>query len=337
MPDLTVVMPVYNSGPYLAKAIESILNQTYRSFELLILDDCSTDGSRRVIEQYDDPRIRLVVNEENIGQTRTLNRGLKLADSELIVRMDHDDISHPERLQRQVEFLKENVDVAVVGTCIRWIDASGKVLGKKRMPDDALVLRFAQLFRCPLAHGTVAFRRSIILDELGGYDESIPFSQDWELWARVLIRHKIVNIPEYLADVRVHEASTTTTKRHEIGGENSRIYQMSLQCVLEIETIPRKWLDSIEALSSMKWERCVEMVEMGESLYGLYCRRYPEASASLGIVMELARNYLRILYHCQGGIVQLVRAAQQGGGKITYYGLCSVYYTLQKRFRSDPL
>ena len=332
MPDLTVVMPVYNSGPYLAVAVESILNQTYRSFELLVLDDCSTDGSRQVIEEYDDSRIRLVVNEENLGQTRTLNQGLKLADSELIVRMDHDDISHPERLQRQVEFLREYADVAVVGVCIRWIDASGRVIGKKRMPEDTLVLRFAQLFRCPLAHGAVAFRRSIILDELGGYDESILFSQDWELWARVLNQHKIVNIPEYLVDIRVHGASTTATKGQEIAVENSRIYQMSLQCVLEVETIPQKWLAGMEILASMKVERCVEMVGIGESLYALYCHRYPEASANLGVVMELARHYLRILYHCQVGIVQFIRVAQQAGWKIIYHGLCSAYYALNKRF-----
>lgn len=149
MPDLTVLMTVYNGMPYLPEAIESVLNQTYADFKLLVVDDCSIDESRQVIRGYSDPRIRLLENEENLGQTRSLNRGLGMVDTELVARMDHDDISHPERLRKQVEFLVEHADIAVLGTCIRWIDAEGTVTGKKKLPEEDLVLRFFPVIQMP--------------------------------------------------------------------------------------------------------------------------------------------------------------------------------------------
>lgn len=327
--DLTVLMPVYNSGVYLSAAIDSILGQTYRSFELLIIDDCSTDGSRQLIEGYKDPRIRLVVNEQNIGQTRSLNRGLQLVDTDLVARMDHDDISHPQRFEKQVDFLNKTTDIAVVGTHIRWIDAAGRVIGKKRMPEDALVLKFAQLFRCPLAHGTVMFRKHIIFEELGGYDESIPYSQDWQLWARVLNRYQITNVPEFLVDIRVHEAATSSLKRREIAEENYGIYKLSIQQILEVEPIPPRWVSALESLASMKMLCYIDMIEMGKCLYVKFCHCNPAARTNLGVVGELAIYYLRILYHSRSGLFKRIHMAQLMGRKIATYAIKTAFAKLK--------
>ena len=109
-------MPVYNGAVYLAPALDSILRQSYGDFEFLIIDDCSADQSREIIKSYHDPRIRLYENQENIGQTHTLNRGLRLATGEYLARQDQDDISLPTRFERQVEMLDRYPDIGLVGS-----------------------------------------------------------------------------------------------------------------------------------------------------------------------------------------------------------------------------
>ena len=121
-----VLMAVYNGMPYLPLAIESILGQTYEDFEFLIINDRSTDETREVVLGYRDSRIRLLDNQENIGQTRSLNRGLSETRCELVARMDDDDVSHPQRLERQVRFLEEHADVAVVGSNLTFVDSGGQ-------------------------------------------------------------------------------------------------------------------------------------------------------------------------------------------------------------------
>ena len=332
MPSLTVLMTVYNGMPYLSKAVESILGQTYSDFELLIIDDCSTDRSQEFLCDYGDPRIRLVMNESNLGQTRSLNRGLGLVATELVARMDHDDIAHPDRLHKQVNFLDAHADIAVVGTDIRWIDAGGVVLGEKRFPRYSAVLRFAQLFRCPLVHGAATFRRQVVWNELGGYDPAMRFSQDWELWSRGLSRYGIANIPELLTDVRVHESSATATYGPEIIAENSRIYHQNLTNILGLRAVSEEWSDRLEALAAMEIRRCSELIGMAESIYGLYCSLYPEAAARMGIVAELARHYARLIYHSTDGVGHLLYAIQVAVRRLVAHGFRAIYLILRSLF-----
>src|SRR3990170_6879460 len=119
MPTLTVLMPVYNAGNYLHEAIESILSQTFRDFEFLIIDDASTDSSVDIIESFQDPRIRLVKNDINMGITATLNKGIELSTTELIARMDADDISYVDRLQKQYEYFKKDKSCTLLSTSAR--------------------------------------------------------------------------------------------------------------------------------------------------------------------------------------------------------------------------
>jgi glycosyltransferase involved in cell wall biosynthesis len=136
MPRISVVMSVYNGEKYLRQAIESILQQTYTDFEFIIIDDGSTDSSREIIQSYDDKRIRLVINEQNIGLTKSLNKGIRLAKGEFIARMDADDISLPQRFEKQVAYLDSHPEVGVLGTYANIIDHRGKIINNIIFPTE---------------------------------------------------------------------------------------------------------------------------------------------------------------------------------------------------------
>src|SRR5688572_29034662 len=126
IPRITVLMPVYNAASFLREAIESILQQTFRDFEFLIIDDGSTDESIAIVQAYKDPRIRFLQNDANVGIAATLNRGIEMASCELIARMDADDISYPTRLQKQYDYMTLNPMCALLSTACRVVTAAGK-------------------------------------------------------------------------------------------------------------------------------------------------------------------------------------------------------------------
>ena len=129
-PKVTVVIPVYNREKYVCEAIESVLDQTFADFELLVIDDGSTDRSREAVQSYHDPRIRLMSNEKNEGIPKTRNKGIGLARGEYLAFLDSDDRAYPERLAKQVAFLDRHPDYAAVGAWIDWMDEEGRPLGR---------------------------------------------------------------------------------------------------------------------------------------------------------------------------------------------------------------
>jgi len=199
-PRISVVMPVFNGEKYLKKAIESILNQTFLDFEFLIINDGSTDKSVEIIESYNDPRIRLVHNEQNLGLIATLNRGLNLCKGEYIVRMDADDISLPSRLEKQVKFLDFNPDIAICGTLLKTFgNISSSIL---KYPEKSESIKSALLFNCPIAHPSVMMKRSAIKGLY--YDSSYKHAEDYQLWTRASKYLKLFNIQEVLLLYRTH-------------------------------------------------------------------------------------------------------------------------------------
>ena len=255
MPAVTVLMTVYNGLPYLHAAIESILDQTFKEFEFLIINDCSTDDSRQAILSYQDPRIRLIDNPENLNQTLSLNRGLSETWTELVARMDADDISHPQRLEKQMNYLMRHPDVVAVGTNLRFIDAQGRVIGRFEFPEDDLPLRWMQLFDCPVSCGAVMFRRSVIWDKFGGFDPPIRYAQDWELWSRVLPEHLLANIPEKLVDVRQHGGASSSAAFVPMLQEQHRIIRENPKKILEMGDKSSEWINQIEILPAKRLEK----------------------------------------------------------------------------------
>ena len=202
-PQVTVLMSVYNGQKYLREAIDSILNQTFKDFEFLIIDDGSTDSSAEIIRSYTDPRIRLIRNEKNIGLTRSLNKGLKLAKGEYIARMDADDISLPERFEKQVRFLDENKNVAVISSSVILVDSCGREVERWMLATDSdEIKRFFLRDQNQIAHPFSMYRKKCV-EKVGMYREEFEAAQDFDLWMRMIEQYDIANIREPLGRYRV--------------------------------------------------------------------------------------------------------------------------------------
>ena len=210
-PMITVLMAVYNGEKFLKEAMESILNQTYKDFEFLIINDGSTDKSVEIIESFNDPRIRLVHNEKNLKLIASLNKGISLARGKYIARMDCDDISMPERFEKEVEFLENHSDYGMVGTCYNIIDAQGKVQRNVSYPSNPDLIKLFLSLTCPLVHGSVMIRAELLKKNLYGSND-FSAVEDYELWTRIAEKSKIYNIPEHLFRYRIYGESFSDSK-----------------------------------------------------------------------------------------------------------------------------
>ncbi len=214
-PSVSVVLPTFNSGPLLAPCIESILGQSHRDLEFVVVDDGSTDGTPQRLADYArrDSRVVLLA-ERHGGISRALNLGIERATAPLVAIMNHDDISRPDRLERQVGFLAGHPEVAAAGGAMQYIDTAGNALGFAHYPTDAEAMREA-LFAGwqPVGHPTLMFRREAVL-ALGGYRDYYAYAEDYDLLLRLAERHPLGNLPDVLLDYRLHD-NTTTRQRPE--------------------------------------------------------------------------------------------------------------------------
>jgi glycosyltransferase involved in cell wall biosynthesis len=202
-PKVTVLMSVYNNEKYLSEAIDSILNQTFKDFEFIIVNDASIDGTLDILKRYKDPRLQIINNKENIGLTRSLNMGLQIAKGDYIARQDADDISAPDRLKKEIDFLDTHKEHAVTGTSVKVIDENSKVIRLLDRPtEDEQIRKFLRVDNC-INHGSVMMRK-IALDKVGQYDENMTRSQDYELWLRISKEYLLGNLSEYLYFWRKH-------------------------------------------------------------------------------------------------------------------------------------
>jgi glycosyltransferase involved in cell wall biosynthesis len=216
-------MSVHNGLPFVQEAVESVLSQTLADFEFLLFDDASTDGTTDYLMGLRDPRLSVFRNEENLGLTATLNRGLEMAKGEYVARMDADDVCVPERLERQVKCLDENLDVGLVGSSRILIDELGDFVAAAFATPDDLGIRWKCLLGNPFAHPTVVMRKHV-LDAHGlRYDEAFATAQDFELWTRLLPRTRGVNLSEPLLRYRLREGGVSRSRRCEQLENHDRI------------------------------------------------------------------------------------------------------------------
>lgn len=200
MPKVSVLMPVYNTEEiWLRQAIESILNQSYKDFEFIIINDGSTNNVKEVILSYDDERIKYI-EHKNHGLIYTLNKGLSIAQGEYIARMDSDDISLPERFAKQVDLLDNNKKIGVVGAWIKHFPKE-EIIQLKEKPRYLDILK-----RCELAHPVVMFKKEIFVQHNLKY-EDYKYAEDYELWSRLIKCTQFYNIQEVLLNYRVHPSS----------------------------------------------------------------------------------------------------------------------------------
>jgi len=209
---VTVLMPAWNAEKYIAEAIESILQQTFTAFKLLIINDGSTDHSEEIIRSFKDARISLI-NQPHRGIAAALNKGLSKTESVYIARFDADDICFPERLQQQVSFLDSHPDYITVGSDAEYISENGDHLFHFKSIGHAHDQIIENIYSfCPFIHSAVMFRREAVV-KVGGYSEHAHNFEDYLLWIQLLQHGKFHNLPEQLIKVRFNPASVTIDER----------------------------------------------------------------------------------------------------------------------------
>ncbi len=208
-PAISVIMTAYNTETFIREAIESILNQTFKDFEFIIVDDGSTDNTRFIIEEYTqkDGRIKVIYNKVNLGIVHSLNTAIKTAKGKYIARMDSDDISKLDRLEKQFAFMETDQKVGVCGTNSILINEKGETIGRKSFPYTNEKCRKAFFFCNPFGHYTVMMRKDCF-DEFGYYNNYFLYAEDLELWMRFGQKYELHNLQEYLVYYRVHDINS---------------------------------------------------------------------------------------------------------------------------------
>ncbi len=214
---VTIIMPTYNGSKWLKNAILSIQNQTYKHWELIVVDDGSSDNTAQIVLDLmqNEPRIKYLKNEQNLGIQKTLNRGLKEAKGEYVARLDDDDSwPDPLKLQKQVTFLNENSSYVLVGTGVVMVNEEGKELFRYLLPEEDNVIRSKILSKNCFAHSSVLFRKDIVMN-FGGYseEEDVKHFEDYDLWMKLGTVGKLHNLPIYGLAYRMREGSLSATNR----------------------------------------------------------------------------------------------------------------------------
>ncbi|WP_170982855.1 glycosyltransferase family 2 protein [Dyadobacter frigoris] len=230
-PKITVLMPAYNAGKFIGEAIRSVLGQSFSDFELLIVNDGSTDGTLSVIQTFDDERIT-VINQANKGIAAALNIGLRYAKAFYIARFDADDICYPDRLKIQYEFITSNPDFSIVGSGADYVDLYGNYVFTHQ-PDGFTNAQIQQLSYkiCPFIHSGVLYKKETILG-YGGYNERAYTYEDHFLWANILKNEKVCNLAQPLIKVRLNPDSVTIDEKWRTNTFRSIKYSTLKKCFI---------------------------------------------------------------------------------------------------------
>lgn len=214
MPKVSVLTPVYKTPEkYLREAIESILNQTFSDFEFIILDDCPDDTREDIVKSYDDSRIKYHKNAENLGISKSRNKLIDLAQGEYLAVFDHDDISLPTRLEKQVEYLDTHPSVGVVGTRAEIFPGKGKFL---ITPVDGRKIKLCLCNGFCILHPSSMIRKSVLLEHGIRYEEEFSPAEDYRLWTRIMLYADFHELPEILFRYRMHESNTTKVQHEKM-------------------------------------------------------------------------------------------------------------------------
>lgn len=273
MPKISVILPIYNAEDFITDSINSILNQSFRDFELILIDDASSDRTPQLLTRISDPRIRRVRHDENRGLIASLNEGLQFARGSFIARMDHDDIALPDRFSQQLNFLELHQSIGVIGTGYRLIDSAGLVGLTYRPPKTHEEINWAMSFLCPLAHPTVMVRREILISN-GGYSESAAFAEDYDLWERLSYKVKFANLPEPLMLLRKHGRNMTNVWLSENIAVATKIAARHIGYLLS-EEIDGEVACCIYTQGNAYPEQLKKACELIMRLTHNYCERYP--------------------------------------------------------------
>ena len=228
---VSVITSVYNCQDYVGEMLDSILNQTFYDWECLVIDDASTDNTWDIIRQYKDDRIIAIQNEQNVGLTQNLNKGIARAKGKYIIRIDGDDIAYPTRFEKQVRFMEDNPQVVVSGGYLQNFGKRYNVL-KAVLSDD--VLRVNMLFNSVIYHPSYIIRKAVMDQYHIRYNEELRYAQDYNLLYQLMQHGRLANIPEIIVKYRNHDKQITTI-RHEQQQEYANVTRMLILKLLDIE------------------------------------------------------------------------------------------------------
>lgn len=233
-PKITVLLPVYNCELYIQTAVESILNQTFTDFELLVIDDASTDATVSILKKIDDSRIQLIEKTVNSGYTNSLNYGLRQAKGQYIARMDGDDISYPERFAKQITYLETHPEVVVCGTTYKIVGNDKRIT----LPEHHEAIKISLLWGNCISHPSVMIRKKVLDQYSIQYDTSKEPAEDYDMWVRLLSLGKLHNLQEVLLEYRVY-GNQVSRKRAEEQKKNDIAAKLKLLQYLGVQ-----WDDS---------------------------------------------------------------------------------------------
>lgn len=228
-PTVSILMPVFKTASYLREAMDSILSQTFEDFELIVLNDCSPDDAESILDTYSDSRIVRYKGEKNVGLSNILNIGMSMARGKYIARMDSDDLSMPDRIQVQVNYLDTHPDIDLISVGMQLFGAKEEIWIREQNPEKVKIIA---LFHSPILHASSMWRKdSFDKNGLRFRQEMVP-SEDYDLWTRAFVKGlRFTNIPVVLYKYRIHPAQATT--RTDLTAEKDRLVQQNyLQAVL---------------------------------------------------------------------------------------------------------
>lgn len=231
-PLVSVIIPCYNAQKFVEKAVRSIMEQTYTNLEILCCDDCSTDKTLIILQKLsqEDSRVKVIKNEQNLKIVQTLNKLVYLSSGKYIARMDADDISLPNRIEKQVEFMEKNVDVGICGCNIFYIDEKGKKIRKSNFPKTDKSIQNLKFFRTPFCHPTIMFNSD--LRKYFYYKDEYLYAEDYGLWLELLDKFKGVNLKKCYFYYRLHNEQVTYKHNSEQINSLKKIYKKDLSSFL---------------------------------------------------------------------------------------------------------
>ena len=222
-PTVSILMPIYKTAPYLREAMDSILSQTFSDYELIILNDCSPDNADEILDTYADSRIVRYKGEKNVGLSNILNVGIEMARGKYIARMDSDDVSLPDRLRIQVDYMEAHPDIDLVSVGMQLFGAKDDIWVRETNPEK---VKINALFHSPILHASSVWRRERFEENGLRFRQEMVPSEDYDLWTRALVKGlKLVNLPQVLYKYRIHSAQATTNT--ELTSEKDRLVQQN--------------------------------------------------------------------------------------------------------------
>lgn len=293
LPTVSVLLPAYNAEAHLKEAIQSILDQTYLNFELLVINDGSTDQTREIISSFTDSRIQLIDNPHNLGLITTLNKGLQQAKGTYIARMDADDIALPHRLATQVTFLDSHPGVGLCGSWIRTFGSGHSYVDRLPVHHEQILCRM--LFTNPIAHPTVMFRRDILEHHHLAYDPQYPHAEDYAFWVSWSKISTLANIPTVLLYYRIHANQIGATQSTEMRKSSQKIRHTQLATLHNPLTEPEEELFNQLTLGALRHPTLTEIDQLDTIFQKIVAAniQHPVYNTQL-LQQELAHHFLAL-------------------------------------------